>query len=330
MLNRYSRKKAEIELIQIKDFTQNALNAQNDTFFILDPATGKAIWWNRAFNDISGYSDEEILNLKAPDSYYSDADLEKAAGAIEEMSKKGKATVEISLISKTGTTIPFEYSISPIINYDQKKQFIISIGRDISERKRSESALKKSEARFRAITSTAEDPIFCKDANRRYTFVNQAMARMLAMREEDFIGRTPEEVFDADSAATIKEVDDRTFNGQMVNEIRTLKIYEQEFIFNINVPTRVGFQTPFTNITMDVTIPRSLRDEAAAQGILAGINAACKVQGKPDFTLAHETFEHISQARLVKMRLTSLQFCKNIITDFNTEHIETNIGHHYR
>jgi len=27
----------------------------------------------------------------------------------------------------------------------------------------------------------------------------------------------------------------------------------QEFLFNINVPTRVGFQTPFTNITMDIT-----------------------------------------------------------------------------
>lgn len=29
----------------------------------------------------------------------------------------------------------------------------------------------------------------------------------------------------------------------------------QEFVFNVNVPTRVGFQTPFTNITMDLTIP---------------------------------------------------------------------------
>ena len=29
----------------------------------------------------------------------------------------------------------------------------------------------------------------------------------------------------------------------------------QEFVFNINVPTRVGFQTPFTNITMDLKVP---------------------------------------------------------------------------
>lgn len=29
----------------------------------------------------------------------------------------------------------------------------------------------------------------------------------------------------------------------------------QEFVFNVNVPTRVGFQTPFTNITLDLTVP---------------------------------------------------------------------------
>ena len=34
----------------------------------------------------------------------------------------------------------------------------------------------------------------------------------------------------------------------------------QEFIFNVNVPTRVGFQTPFTNITMDLTVPNYYKD----------------------------------------------------------------------
>ena len=34
----------------------------------------------------------------------------------------------------------------------------------------------------------------------------------------------------------------------------------QEFVFNINIPTRVGFQTPFTNITMDLNVPSTLKD----------------------------------------------------------------------
>jgi len=35
----------------------------------------------------------------------------------------------------------------------------------------------------------------------------------------------------------------------------------QEFIFNINVPTRVGFQTPFTNVTLDMEVPSYYRDQ---------------------------------------------------------------------
>lgn len=40
----------------------------------------------------------------------------------------------------------------------------------------------------------------------------------------------------------------------------------QEFIFNLNVPTRVGFQTPFTNITLDLKVPAHLRDQPALVG----------------------------------------------------------------
>jgi ribonucleoside-triphosphate reductase len=35
----------------------------------------------------------------------------------------------------------------------------------------------------------------------------------------------------------------------------------QEFVFNLNVPTRVGFQCPFSNLTFDIVVPRTLRGE---------------------------------------------------------------------
>lgn len=40
----------------------------------------------------------------------------------------------------------------------------------------------------------------------------------------------------------------------------------QEFIFNMNVPTRVGFQTPFTNITLDLVVPEMMKDEPVIVG----------------------------------------------------------------
>ena len=40
----------------------------------------------------------------------------------------------------------------------------------------------------------------------------------------------------------------------------------QEFVFNINVPTRVGFQCPFSNLTFDIRVPSTLKDEPVLVG----------------------------------------------------------------
>lgn len=47
---------------------------------------------------------------------------------------------------------------------------------------------------------------------------------------------------------------------------REVKQALQEFIFNLNVPTRVGFQTPFTNLTMDLQAPAAYRDQPVLIG----------------------------------------------------------------
>jgi ribonucleoside-triphosphate reductase len=53
------------------------------------------------------------------------------------------------------------------------------------------------------------------------------------------------------------------YDGLDYNEVRQAL---QEFMFNVNVPTRVGFQTPFTNITLDLTVPSYYKKE----GVLIG------------------------------------------------------------
>jgi len=49
-------------------------------------------------------------------------------------------------------------------------------------------------------------------------------------------------------------------------QFQEIKQALQEFIFNINVPTRVGFQTPFTNVTLDVTVPTYYADQPVTIG----------------------------------------------------------------
>lgn len=47
---------------------------------------------------------------------------------------------------------------------------------------------------------------------------------------------------------------------------KQLKHLIQSFLFNMAVPTRVGFQTPFTNITLDLKVPEYMKDEPAIIG----------------------------------------------------------------
>jgi ribonucleoside-triphosphate reductase len=61
----------------------------------------------------------------------------------------------------------------------------------------------------------------------------------------------------------------------------------QKFLFNMNVPTRVGFQSPFTNITLDLTVPSYMIEEPAI------IGGELKDENYPDFV---DEMEIINQA----------------------------------
>ncbi len=130
-----------------KKFTEEALNAQIDTFFVFNPDTGKALRWNKTFNIVSGYSDKEILSMKAPDSYYSPTDLERASVFIEKMLKNESGTIELSLITKNGQKIPTEYTASAVTNSRGDTKYIIAVGRNITERKQIEKEKHQSEQR---------------------------------------------------------------------------------------------------------------------------------------------------------------------------------------
>jgi PAS domain S-box-containing protein len=166
------RKRAEEALRKEKDFTDAALNSQMDTFFLFDPSTGKTIRWNKTFRDIVGYTDEEIASLPAPASYYSPVDLERAIPFVEKVMTEGTGTIELDLICKDGRRVPTEYRVSVIRDQDAKPKNLISIGRDITERKQAEEALKENEAELELKAKNLEE-------------VNTALRILLKRREED-------------------------------------------------------------------------------------------------------------------------------------------------
>ncbi len=119
-----------------------------------------------------------------------------------------------------------------------------------------DQALEQSEKKYEAITRSARDAIFCKNADRRYTFVNPSMADLFGLSEEDIVGKTPEELFSPAHAAIVTEIDNRTFAGENVSEMRSLEIEGKEYTFHtIQVPLEVvdGRVTAISGIVRDMT-----------------------------------------------------------------------------
>ncbi len=90
----------------------------------------------------------------------------------------------------------------------------------------------------------------------------------------------------------------------------------QEFIFNINVPTRVGFQTPFTNVTLDLDVPAHYKD----QGVVIGgkLQEATYGEFQTEMDMFNRAFVDVMAAGDAKGRVFTFPIpTYNITSDFN-------------
>ncbi|MBW1769208.1 MAG: PAS domain S-box protein [Deltaproteobacteria bacterium] len=142
-------------------------------------------------------------------------------------------------------------------SYEELEQRVKELEEETVKRDQVEKVLRETEAKFQTITDTALDSIFCKDINRRYTFVSPSMLQLLDCTEADLIGKVPEEVFAKEGAAIIAEVDERALNGEsIISEVRSLSIAGKLHTFHtIQVPSRDsdGNITGISGIVRDIT-----------------------------------------------------------------------------
>jgi len=92
----------------------------------------------------------------------------------------------------------------------------------------------------------------------------------------------------------------------------------QEFVFNINIPTRVGFQTPFTNITMDLYVPSILKDHPVVVG--GRTRDITYADFQPEMDLINKAFAEVMMEGDAKGRVFTFPIpTYNITADFDWE-----------
>jgi len=183
------KKKAEDELKGSKAFAESTLNSITDMFYSFD-LRGKFLSWNKTFNRISGYSDQE-LSSKKPIDFFLGEDIQRVAEAVKRIYKEGTSKVDANFVSKDGRQIPCEFTGS--ILKDGKGNIIGFSGtcRDITERKKAEDAIRESENKFSKIFKTSPDMItLTRISDGFFVDANDAIKSILGYNREEVLGHT--------------------------------------------------------------------------------------------------------------------------------------------
>ena len=92
-------------------------------------------------------------------------------------------------LKKDGSLVDIEMNMSLLPGEDGTFEGAVGVIRDISERKRVEKALQKSEAKYRELVQNANSVILRMDLEGKITFFNEFAQRFFGFTEEEIIGK---------------------------------------------------------------------------------------------------------------------------------------------
>ena len=179
------RKKIEEENKKLSTAVEQSVN-----IIVVTDTNGIIEYTNPKFTELTGYSKEEVLGKKPyilksgalPDEIYDELWKTISSGKVW----KG----EFHNKTRNGEFFWEAASISPIFNEQGEITSYLKIAEDITERKQTEEALKKSEDKFKIIYDSAPDAIYLNDLKGNFIDGNKAAEKLLGYTRNELIGKS--------------------------------------------------------------------------------------------------------------------------------------------
>jgi PAS domain S-box-containing protein len=172
---------------------------------------------------------------------------------------------ETTVIDNEGENRFFECTATVALRDNSGKPVaVLETSRDITDKKKTEDALRESEARIRLILDSTDDIIIMQNPEGRYLFFNSA-ARY-GVSEEEMLGKTPYDFLDRESADLIVErVKKVAKTGRSIREESPLVWKGQTLWFNDSLSPVRGVDGTITAV---VTISQNITDRRNAEEAL--------------------------------------------------------------
>ena len=259
------RKKAELKADSMMRRNQVLMQNALEGVHILDEQ-GNLVEANDSFCRHLGYTMEEALQLSV-------IDWEAKYGA-DELQARMKAFLDSHAVfesvhrRKDGSLIDVEVSVVGV-EFDGRK-YLYATNRDITERKRAEEALRKSEGKYRTLVENIPQRIFYKDRNSVYVSCNKNYADYLRIGADEIVGKTDFDLHPKAFAEKYIADDQRLMGLGQTEEIeeRYLEDGREKWAYTVKTPIRddsgavIGIQGIFWDITERKVAEESLRRSA--------------------------------------------------------------------
>ena len=177
------------ELVEREELFHLISENAADMIAIVD-MNGKRIFNSLSYEKVVGYSPEELQASSAFEQIHPD-DRERVKSAAEDARRSGIGkTLEYRLRHKNGNWLVLESTSSVTHDANGEPEKLVIVNRNITERKRAEEALRRSEADFRSVVEDAPYGIYRANITGQFLQVNPALQRMLGYElEEELLRR---------------------------------------------------------------------------------------------------------------------------------------------
>jgi PAS domain S-box-containing protein len=231
---------------------------------LLTDMDGKVIFVNDIGIQVIGYTTAKKIIGKEALSFIVPQQHTKAKKNLARLQKGRVGPTEYIVIAENGSQIPFEFNGNILRNSDGSPFARVHVGRNISERKKAEEALLKSEQRYRAILDKAPDAILIRNENGNIVDANIQATKLFGYKKKELIGQHVSKIYSPEEFEKVKEVIKRTnrYGKARLYDVNVLRKDGQK----INVDAHgsrftVGEDVLYKIIYRDMTEQRKMQEQ---------------------------------------------------------------------
>ena len=185
------RQRAEETLREREETLKKTFASLDEAAFVVDSNTRIIIACNPAAERIFGYSEREMMGRKTEFLHVDRAMYENFGRKLmPALDADGVFHTEYKMRRKDGSVFFSEHTVTEIVDGSGQRTGVVSVGRDITERKRTEEALRESEEKYRDLVEKLNVAIFEVDATGRITYVSPVVEEISEYSPSEIIGRS--------------------------------------------------------------------------------------------------------------------------------------------